>query len=259
MPIHDHRLVAMSHDWSNLNPLCVIPARGGSQRIRGKNIRKLDGRPIISHTIDLARSSQVFREIVVSTDNDEIAVCARAAGAVVPFERCQSLADDKTGLLDVVTDTIYKLSLDLSPNHFVCCLLPSAVLLEPMDIVNSYEDISGESSNLFLVSGTRYAHPIERAFVVNEDQSFILRESDSQTKRTQDCTDFWHDAGQFYWATVATWLTANQILEHARLYPIPSYRAVDLDTEDDWRLLEALYFHNRAPDDSKLQDKDSKG
>ena len=247
----------MSYEWSSLNPLCVIPARGGSQRIRGKNIRELDGRPIISRTIDLARSSQVFREIVVSTDNDEIATCARAAGAVVPFERCPSLADDQTGLLDVITDAIQRLSLGLSPDNLLCCLLPSAVLLEQADFVNSYKDISGESRNVFLVSGTRYAHPIERALVVNEDRSFFSRESDSQNKRTQDCIDFWHDAGQFYWATVATWLTAARILDNARLYPIPSYRGVDLDTEDDWRLLEALYFHKRTPDDSELQDKHS--
>ena len=255
--MHDHRLIAMSYEWSSLNPLCVIPARGGSQRIRGKNIRELNGRPIISRTIDLARSSQVFREIVVSTDNDEIAQCARAAGAVVPFERCPSLADDKTGLLDVMTDAIQRLSLDLSPTNLICCLLPSAALLERADIVDSYRDISRQSRNVFLVSGTRYAHPIERALVVNKDRSFYSLESDSQTKRTQDCLDFWHDAGQFYWATVATWLTAERILENARLYPIPSFRAVDLDTEDDWHLLEALYFYNRTPDGSQLQGKHS--
>ena len=250
MAVHGHRLLGMSHDWSSLDPLCIIPARGGSKRIRGKNIRELDGLPILSRTIELARSSHVFQEIVVSTDNEEIAKCAEAAGAVVPFERCQSLSDDKTGLLDVVTDTISRLSLHLYPAKKICCLLPSAVLLERADIVGSYTAICTGSSDAFLVAGAQYDHPIERALIVGSDGFLNSREATSLTKRTQDCAEFWHDAGQFYWATVATWLAKTNILQHSRLYPIPSYRAVDLDTEDDWHLLEALYFHRKIRNDS---------
>ncbi len=247
----------MSHDWSGVNPLCIIPARGGSKRIRGKNVRELEGQPIISRTIEVARASQIFQEIAVSTDNDEIAKCAETAGAVIPFKRHKSLADEKTGLQDVITDSIQHLSLDLFPNSLICCLLPSAVLLEPADLVDSYADICSDSRNVFLVSGTRFAHPIERALFVAEDGLVYSRESDSTAKRTQDCIEFWHDAGQFYWATVATWLTKSRILEGARLYPLPSYRAVDLDTEEDWNLLEALHFYKKAQDGSKIEKKHS--
>ena len=228
---------------SNVKPICIIPARGGSRRIPGKNVREMGGRPLISWAIDLAQSSALFDEIIVSTDSKEIAQCARNAGAAVPFTRSTALADDDTGLIDVVADALLRSPSPLPPDQLVCCLLPSAVLLSREDLEGSHQKMASESGQHFLTSSTRYAHPIERAFTVPYDGVAVPHEPDAIIKRTQDCVEFFHDAGQFYWGRVDVWLRALSILADTHVYVLPSSRAVDLDTEEDWVLLEALFKH----------------
>ena len=86
--------------------LCVIPARGGSKRIPRKNIREFCGKPMIAWSIEAALSSGCFDQIIVSTDDSEIAEVSRQWGAEVPFYRPLALADDFTGTMPVIAHAV---------------------------------------------------------------------------------------------------------------------------------------------------------
>lgn len=198
---------------------------------------------MLALTVGLATDSGLFQRVIVSTDDSEIAAIASEAGAEVPFLRECTLADDTIGLLPVVQHAIEEIGANTGDgNPLLCCLLPTAALINKTDLLRSYTSIRGESRKTFLTAATEYPHPIERALRMDAGGNAIPNDANALSKRTQDCQELWHDAGQFYWAHVATWLAATSILANTLLFPIPRSRSVDLDTEEDWKTLERLYI-----------------
>ena len=108
--------------------VAIIPARGGSKRIPRKNIKVFHGKPLICWPIKAAIESNCFDQIVVSTDDKEIANIAKKAGATVPFIRPAELANDFSGSRDVITHAIKEL--DIQPNDLVCCLNGNAAFAQ---------------------------------------------------------------------------------------------------------------------------------
>lgn len=227
--------------------LAVIPARGGSKRIPRKNIRPFVGRPMIAHAIGAALASEVFDQVIVSTDDAEIAEIALGAGAQVPFTRPAVLADDITPTVPVIAHAINALmGVGLTPAQ-VCCIYPGVPLLSPQDLVQGLALLE-RAGRGYAFPVTPFPSPIQRALRRHADgrtEPFDLRHVGT---RTQDLEPAYHDAGQFYWGATQSWLEGLNIHQNACTFVIPEWRCVDIDTPDDWLRAEALYGVLRAKD-----------
>lgn len=216
--------------------LAVVPARGGSKRIPRKNIRPFSGVPLLARTLDAVLRSDVFDEVVVTTDDSEIAAVALDAGAAVPFVRPPELSDDWTATAPVVAHAIEAVRAEVGSFDAVCCVYPGAVLMTSDD----YSAASGLVDEALqygavVAAVVRFGHPIQRA--LRKGVGGLLEPLgglDALTQRTQDLEPMWHDAGQFYWASPDRWGTEEPLLKTVVPYELPEWRVQDIDTEDDW-------------------------
>ena len=228
---------------SSSHPLClaVIPARGGSKRIPGKNIRDLCGKPIISYTIEAAVQSGVFSRIIVSTDSDEIASVAKEHGAEVPFIRQASLADDHTPVSLVTVDALERLDPNGMIYQSVAQLMPNCPLRTDEDIKDSYQQFV-ETQTASPISITRYGwlNPWWAMTRDHEMRVAFLRDIDPSV-RSQDLPELFCPTGAIWWAKADVLRREKTFYGVGRTgWEIPWQRAVDIDTEDDWQLAELL-------------------
>ncbi len=220
--------------------IAIIPARGGSKRIPKKNIKEFCGEPMISWTIKEAKKSKLFDEIIVSTEDQDIADIAKKFGATTPFTRPFELADDFTTTHSVVLNGIQTL-LDLSWDFdMVCCLYPCSPFINYQDLIATY-DLLNKNKSLYVYPVTPYSHPIQRAMSLSTKNKLEYVDRSNETSRTQDLEVRYHDTGQFYWGSKDQWLTTDKIHSNAVGYAIPASRVVDIDEPDDWKLAELLF------------------
>lgn len=222
--------------------LCVIPARGGSKRVPRKNIRLFRGKPMITWSIEAAKSSQCFDLIVVSTDDSEIAKVSRSWGATVPFMRPAHLADDYEGTAPVVLHAIeWSIANKVEPKE-VCCLYATAPFVSGVDIRRGMKMLAGAGPDQFVFTATNYASPIQRALLIdNESKISQMREPDSYEKRSQDLVRTYHDAAQFYWGRPRAWRGMKNMFNGSKALILPRWRVQDIDTEEDWRQAELMH------------------
>jgi len=206
-----------------------------------KNLREIGGRPSIAWAIQAVIDSELFSRIVVSTDDDEIADIAECAGASVPFRRPSELGDDHASVRSVMRHALQELDTYVSEDEAICCVYPTAVLLDPSDLRRSLEAWKSQPTFASALAVTTYPHPIERAFVIDGSGQITLTDSSCVDHRTQDLGVQVHDSAQFCWASKRTWLGPASILENSLGYLIPSWRAIDIDDEDD--LMHATLLH----------------
>lgn len=218
--------------------LAVIPARGGSKRVPGKNVRRFAGRPMLAWSVKAALEAGVFDRIVVSTEDEAIADTARAAGAEVPFRRPPELADDHTPTQPVIAHAIA--ALGAAPQDRVCCIYATAPFLRPEDLRRGDAALTAGIAYTFAV--TSFGFPIQRALRRDAAGRVAMIAPEHALTRSQDLEDAWHDAGQFYWAAAATWAAAGPIFGPASIgLPLPRHRVQDIDTEEDWRRAELMH------------------
>jgi pseudaminic acid cytidylyltransferase len=221
--------------------IAVIPARGGSKRIPRKNIRPFCGKPIIAYSISAAKESALFDEIVVSTDDEEIASVAREAGATIPFMRPKEIADDFTGTNAVVKHAISWFAEHGSTVAHACCIYATAPLIQRRFIREGYERLSA-SDAAFAFSVTDYAFPIQRAVRVTADGRVEALHPEHRMTRSQDLEPAYHDAGQFYWGTAEAFLDDVPLFSSRSIGVIlPRLLVQDIDTPEDWEQAEAMF------------------
>tara|TARA_B110000116_G_scaffold254078_1_gene251308 strand:- start:1655 stop:2344 length:690 start_codon:yes stop_codon:yes gene_type:complete len=229
-----------------MNKIAIIPARGGSKRILKKSIKKFLGTPIIAYSIKAALESNLFDEIIVSTDDKEISDIAKKYGAKVPFFRSSKNSDDFATTFDVLKEVLknYK---DRNANfEFGCCIYPAAPLVSRELLIKGYDKISKENWDTVLPI-VEFNHPIERAMQLDTKNrlKFILPEN--STKRTQDVKKTFHDTGQFYWFNVEKLLKNDCLIsENTSGFIVSQNDTQDIDNSEDWRLAESKYkFKNK--------------
>ncbi len=222
--------------------LAVIPARGGSRRVPGKNIRPLGGRPAIAYTIDAALGSGLFERVVVSTDSPEIAEVAVRCGAEVPFLREASLADDHTPVSLVTLDALERLDPAGEMYRVVAQLMANCPLRTAEDVRASYRQFVSTRAAAQL-SVTRYGWLNPWWALERDPSSHVLTPlfAEQLTRRSQDLPELYCPTGAIWWAT------AEALRRHRTFHipgrtgwEIPWQRAVDIDTADDWRMAELL-------------------
>jgi N-acylneuraminate cytidylyltransferase len=221
--------------------IAIIPARGGSKRIPRKNIKDFNGKPMIAWSIETALTSGCFDEVIVSTDDDEISKIATQWGARVPFKRPAHLSGDTIGTMPVIKHALEWFdSQGDSPEH-VCCIYPTAPMLPPSVLVDAYHRLV-ESGSKFCFGVSHYGHPIQRALRMDASGQLSMFSPEHALTRSQDLEAAFHDAGQFCWGTRAAFLDGRSPLtQDSVAVLLPRYRAVDIDTLEDWELAESLY------------------
>jgi len=220
---------------------CIIPARGGSKRIPRKNVRSFRGQPMIAWSIKAALASGRFDQVLVSTDDAEIAAVAQGYGALVPFLRPASLADDFVGTTDVIVHVIEQLLRAGESPSVVCCLYATAPFVRPQDLVAGYDRWREYGSRRPVFSAATYPFPVQRAFVISADGGAEMLQPDCYAVRSQDLPDTYHDAGQFYWANVQQWLARPEFSKGCVPLVLSRWRVQDIDTEEDWQQAELLH------------------
>ena len=225
--------------------VAIIPARGGSKRIPRKNVKLFMGKPIIQWSIEVAKNSGCFDKIIVSTDDDEIAEVAQNNGAEVPFMRPRELANDFAETIPVIAHAIRWLT---SNNLFIdaaCCIYPTAPLIRKEDLMSGMYAVQSKNTN-YAFAAVKFNYPIQRAFRINGSGGIELIDKSATSARSQDLPESWHDAGQFYWGKRDSWIEELPILGPKSIpIPIPSIRAQDIDTLDDWLNAEYKFTYLR--------------
>lgn len=218
--------------------VAIIPARGGSKRIPRKNLKPFDGVPMIVRSICTALDSQLFDQVVVSTDDEDIAEVARVHGAQVPFMRPASLADDFTGTAAVMLHALN----ELAAFDYACCIYATAPLLQARFLRQGFELLEQNPDKSFAFSVAGFGFPVQRALTLDEHGALTSLYPEFRNTRSQDLAEAFQDAGQFYWGRSEAWLRGDVLFSPASLPVIlPRHLVQDIDTLEDWKRAEYLY------------------
>lgn len=220
--------------------IAVIPARGGSKRIPRKNIKPFCGKPMIAWSIELAKASELFDRIIVSTDDAEIAEVAKCWGAEVPFMRPEELSNDYTGTTPVIAHATQWLIDQGEHISAVCCIYATAPFIQVNDLKQGCKELNSGNWD-YTFSATDFAAPIFRSFKQSKAGGVEMFFPEHFTTRSQDLPIALHDAGQFYWGRPSAWLEGRRIFdEKSKPIIIPRWRVQDIDTLEDWQRAEIL-------------------
>jgi N-acylneuraminate cytidylyltransferase len=217
--------------------IAIIPARGGSKRIPQKNLRDFCGKPIISYPIRTAIDSGVFSRVFVTTDSVEIAQIGQEYGAEVPFLRSAEASSDTATTQEAIVEMLQKL--EVSDDTEICCIYPCTPLITPKLIFNTYKNFARDASK-FLFTATKFSHPVQRGFEISDGA--VGSGVPLSEVRTQDVHEYYHDAGQLYWATGKVWQSESRIVDRgSRVELLSTSEAIDIDSEQDWLLAEQIF------------------
>lgn len=219
--------------------LAIITARGGSKRIPRKNIKEFCGKPILCYSIEAARNAGVFDEIMVSTDDEEIARIARDAGASIPFFRSSKASEDYASTDDVIMEVLTSYRNAGWEFESFCCIYPTAPFLSGERLRSAMELLNQADSVMPVVP---FSYPPQRGLLINEN-GFVERQFPQYAAaRSQDLPKIYHDCGQFYACRTDAFLEAGTT-DVARLIPLvlTELEVQDIDTIEDWELAEMKY------------------
>jgi N-acylneuraminate cytidylyltransferase len=220
--------------------ICVIPARGGSKRIPRKNIKEFLGKPIIAYSIQAALDSGLFDEVMVSTDDLEIADIAKKYGAKVPFMRSAKNSDDFATTFDVIKEVINYYKDQSIEFDNLCCLYSCAPFVNPKVLLRAYNQLTKKKfDTVFPI--IPFSFPIQRALRVNQGKVSMILDANLNI-RSQDLEKSFHDSGQFYWCNTKQLLISKKLItSNSGGIEISELDAQDIDTDMDWDLAELKY------------------
>ena len=216
----------------------VIPARGGSTRIPGKNVLSFNGAPMIQWPIRAALEAECIDAVMVSTDSEEIAQVSKDSGAQVPFLRPTELANDTAGTAPVILHALTEQQ--VPDEQLVMCLYPTAPITS--SLIDGAISFARKHPDDMVISVGRHRSPLERSLVAAEGGKMALENFSSLHSRTQDLPQRFFDAGKFYIATAKIWRERETMMAKPFIPMIlPDWASVDMDEPDDWAVAEALH------------------
>lgn len=221
--------------------IAIIPARGGSKRIPRKNIKSFMGKPIIAYSIEAALQSGLFDEVMVSTDDEEIAGVARQYGANVPFMRSAATANDYATTADVIFEVLEKYKERGREFQCIACIYATAPFVTTERLSEAYQLLcSGEYDSVF--TAVAFSYPVWRGLEITDGRIRMVW-PEYRDSRSQDLKPIYHDAGQFYFSTVVAFSQTGGFWgENTGAILLPELEVQDLDTETDWKLAEMKFL-----------------
>ncbi|MBQ7615552.1 MAG: pseudaminic acid cytidylyltransferase [Butyrivibrio sp.] len=223
-----------------MKTLAMITARGGSKRIPRKNIKEFNGKPIMAYSIEAALESGVFDEVMVSTDDEEIAEIAKKYGAKVPFFRSEKTSNDFATTVDVIEEVIETYHGMGQDFDLFACIYPTAPFITSERLKAAVEELKSSDADS-LIPVVRFSYPPQRAMEV-KDGKLVFRQPENLSKRSQDLEPHFHDAGQFYVVRTESFLKNHGIMVGDILpMELSELEVQDIDNEVDWKLAELKY------------------
>lgn len=223
--------------------IAIIPARGGSKRIPRKNIKDFFGKPIIAYSIENALNSGLFDEVFVSTDDEEIAEIAKKFGAKVPVLRSKINSNDFANTSDVLLEVIDFYTLNNFHVDEILCLYPTSPLITENEIIESHE-IWIKNEFDALLSSVAFDFAVQRGFKVLKNNAIELVNPEAIQMRSQDLETIYHDAGNFYWLKVKSFLKNKTIWAgNIGTFPLNRMKVQDIDNEEDWEIAKIKYAY----------------
>jgi len=220
--------------------IAIITARGGSKRIPRKNIKPFLGYPIIKYSIDAALNAECFDEVMVSTDDEEIADTAVRLGAKIPFMRSDATSNDFSMTADVIEEVLNEYGKRNQRFDYACCIYPTAPFISPERLKKGFELLK-ETGADSVIPVVRFSYPIQRALKV-ENGRLLMMWPENLNKRSQDLTPAYHDVGQFYWLKVESFLKEKVLFgKYTVPLEVPESEVQDIDNEEDWKIAEMKY------------------
>ncbi len=220
--------------------IAIITARGGSKRIPRKNIREFCGKPILAYSIEAALQSGLFDEVMVSTDDVEIAGIAGEYGAKVPFYRSEKTANDFATTSDVLLEVLAEYEKRGRQFDMGVCIYPTAPFVTADKLKTALEKLEGSDADA-LFPMVAFSYPPQRAFVL-KDGGMVFQHPEYLDSRSQDLETCYHDAGQFYAFRTEAFLASGKIIA-GKILPffVSEMEVQDIDNQTDWEIAEIKY------------------
>jgi pseudaminic acid cytidylyltransferase len=221
--------------------VAIITARGGSKRIPRKNIKNFMDKPIIAYSILAALESGVFDEVMVSTDDQEIAEVSKQYGAVVPFFRSKETSDDFSNTSDVLKEVITVYESLGKKFDYVCCIYPTAPFVTAAKLQAAFRLLK-ESDADGVMPVAEFSFPIWRSVKMDEGHKITFNWPENAFRRSQDLPPAYHDCGQYYFLNTERFMATGKLVsDHTLGVLTPPTEMQDIDNEEDWKLAEIKY------------------
>ena len=225
-----------------MKKIAIITARGGSKRIPRKNIKDFLGKPIMAYSIEAAIKSGIFDEVMVSTDDEEIAEIAKKFGAKVPFFRSEKTSGDFATTNDVLLEVIDEYEKRGETFDYGVCIYPTAPFVTPEKIKDAMEKLI-EKKGDSLIPVVAFSYPPKRALVIR-DEKLVFEYPEFIDARSQDLESEYHDVGQFYCFNINAFKQNKKLmLGNIVPYVVDEMEVQDIDNESDWKIAEIKYQH----------------
>ena len=176
--------------------IALIPAKLNSSRLKNKNFKLFNGKPMIYWSIKTAQSSKLFDKIVVSTDSQIVKNKLSKLGVDV-FIRPKKLSQEKIGIRDVVNHFLKNIKYNTKINH-LCCIFPCAPLMQTNDIKKGYKAIK-TTKHKYVFAASNFSHPIEKSFRASKHKIKMVFKKTNLKKSSKFMKSAYHDIGYFYW------------------------------------------------------------
>lgn len=223
----------------NGSSIAIIIARGGSKRIPHKNIREFCGKPILNYSIEAALQSNLFEEVMVSTDDEMIAEIAKKAGAKVPFMRSAENSNDYATMDDVILEVLKWYQKNGREFETFCCLYPTAPFVTAQKLQKAIGLLQTADS---VMPVTAFSFPPQRCFILNEQGELQMKWPEYAKMRSQDLEPYYHDCGQFYCCRTKLFMEYGTTdLPHMVPMIMNGLEVQDIDNIDDWEIAELKY------------------
>ena len=219
--------------------IAIIPARGGSKRVPLKNIKRFNGIPILTRTIEILLETRLFDSIVVSTDSEAVKAVATQTEGVTILDRKPSLASDSTNTVEVIADVISQLGLRATSN--VCCVYAPNPFLKPSAISVGLEGLRSTPIPKYVSPVTTYPFPVQRSLSLSSDGMLSMAEPQFLMTHSQTLEPRFHETAQFWWATAETWTRQLPMQISMRGIYTPRWMTQDIDTQEDWNQAETRF------------------
>jgi pseudaminic acid cytidylyltransferase len=228
-----------------MKSIAIIPARGGSKRIPQKNVKEFYGKPVIAYTIERALKSGLFEDVIVSTDDSQIASIAREFGATCSYPRSAELADDYSSTVSVIQSEMWKLGSNFKSVENICCMYPATPLLQDQYLAEGL-DLIGDNQWDYVFTAVEFKIPFLRNFQLSKTRDVSMFFPQFEHSRSQDLPISYQDAGQFYWGKREAWELGKPIFtSKSTIVQLPENEVIDIDTFEDWETAEKLFEARR--------------